>query len=152
MSLPCEELPQSDLGEIDALLRAVVADGFTMYLCGGADQPEAIVATYAWEDHVDFVVIKGEGDVTAARSRSSRDWNVFTAESVVWSYQGHARWALRALLDLVAPDHPQAPDEEYAAPESIRVAPADLRRLSIRSPMPGSVERRAMRLRLAAWT
>ncbi|SDH52590.1 hypothetical protein SAMN05192558_111238 [Actinokineospora alba] len=151
MSQPCEELLPGDLGEIDDLLRAVVADGFTVYLCGGSDSPEAIVATYAWENHVDYVVIKDAHDVTAARSRQVRDWDVFTAESVVWSYHGHARWALRAILDLLPPDHPQAPDDEYPAPASLQVDESYLRKVSVRSPRPGLVARRAMRLRTATY-
>jgi hypothetical protein len=147
MSQPGEESQSVDLSEIDELLRAVVADGFTVYLCGGKDSPEAIVATYAWEDHVDYVVIKDAHDVTAARSRQGRDWDVFAAETVVWSYHGHARWALRAVLDLLPPDHPEAPDEEYAAPDCMRVDEAHLRHVSVRPPMPGLVDRRAMRLR-----
>ncbi|MGQ0840257.1 hypothetical protein [Actinokineospora sp.] len=151
MSQPCEISRSADLSEIDGLLRAVVADGFTVYLCGGAERPEAIVATYAWESHVDYVVIKDAHDVTAARSRQHRDWDVFAAATVVWSYQGHARWALRAILDLPPPEHPDAPDDEYRAPESLRVDPAHLRKVSVRSPRPGLVARRAMRLRLSGW-
>ncbi|WP_156893669.1 hypothetical protein [Actinokineospora enzanensis] len=150
MSQPCELSQPSDLSEIDDLLRAVVADGFTVYLCGGADQPEAIVATYAWEHHVDFVVIKDAHDVTAARARQTPDWDVFTAETVVWSYHGHARWALRAILDLLPPDHPDAPDEEYPAPTGIRLDADQLGGMSVRAPRPGLVARRAMRLRLTA--
>lgn len=150
MGHPAEEFPQGELCEIDALLRAVVADGFTVYLCGDPASPEAIVATYAWESHVDFVVIKDMDRVIAARSRQIRDWDVFTAERVVWSYEGHARWALRAALDLLPPEHPDAPDEDYPVPAGARVEQAHLRRVSIRSPRPGLVARRAMRLRLAA--
>ncbi|SER46576.1 hypothetical protein [Actinokineospora terrae] len=150
MSQPCQQSQPSDLSEIDDLLRSVVSDGFTVYLCGGADRPEAIVATYAWETHVDYVVIKDAHDVTAARSRLVRDWDVFTTESVVWSYQGHARWALRAILDLLPPEHPNAPHEDYPAPASLRVDPAFLSSVSVRSPRLGLVARRAMRLRLAA--
>jgi len=151
MSQPCKESQPSEWSEIDELLRAVVADGFTVYLCGGPDVPEAIVATYAWESHVDYVVIKDAHEVTAARSRHSRDWDVFTPDSVVWSYHGHARWALRAILDLLPPDHPQAPDDEYPAPESLKVDEVHLRRVSVRTPRPGLVARRATRLRTATW-
>ncbi|WP_026426017.1 hypothetical protein [Actinokineospora inagensis] len=150
MSQPCEQSQPSDLSEIDDLLRAVVADGFTVYLCGGNDRPEAIVATYAWAGFVDYVVIKDAHDVTAARSRQGRDWDVFTAETVVWSYQGHARWALRAILDLLPPEHPNAPHEDYPAPASLRVGQEHLGSVSVRTPRPGLVARRAMRLRLAA--
>ncbi|WP_139190965.1 hypothetical protein [Actinokineospora iranica] len=139
------------MSDVDDLLRAVVADGFTVYLCGGADRPEAIVATYAWEQHVDYVVIKDAHDVTAARSRHRGDWDVFTAATVVWSYQGHARWALRAILDLPPPEHPDAPRAEYPAPASLRVDPAHLAEIAVRVPRPGLVARRAMRLRMAAW-
>jgi hypothetical protein len=152
MTLPCERslvTEVSDLGEIDDLLRAVVADGFTVYLCGGQHEPEAIVATYTWEDHVDFVVIKDQHDVSAARAKLSPDWDVFAPETVVWHYHGHARWALRAILDLPHPDSPGAPDEEHPAPAALRVPGEHLRSVSIRSPRPGLVARRAMRLSLA---
>ncbi|WP_146108280.1 hypothetical protein V5P93_006411 [Actinokineospora auranticolor] len=147
MSQPCEQSQPTELSEIDDLLRAVVADGFTVYLCGGHDRPEAIVATYAWEHHVDFVVIKDAHEVTAARSRQVRDWDVFTADTVVWSYQGHARWALRAILDLLPPEHPDAPKDDYPAPPGVRIDPSFLGSVSVRTPRPGLVARRAMRLR-----
>ncbi|GGS26372.1 MULTISPECIES: hypothetical protein [Actinokineospora] len=152
MTQPCEQslgAADSDLGEVDDLLRAVVADGFTVYLCGGQREPEAIVATYTWPDHVDFVVIKDRHDVAAARARCTPDWDVFAPERVIWSYHGHARWALRAILDLHHPEHPDAPDDDHAAPAALRVPGEFLRSVSVRTPRPGLVARRAMRLRPA---
>lgn len=152
MTQPCEQslsAADPDLGEVDDLLRAVVADGFTVFLCGGQRQPEAIVATYTWAEHVDFVVIKDRHDVAAARARQTPDWDVFAPDKVIWSYHGHARWALRAILDLPHPDDPDAPDDEHPAPAALLVPEEYLRSVSVRSPRPGLVARRAMRLRLA---
>lgn len=153
MTQPCEQpggAIDADLGEVDDLLRAVVADGFTVYLCGGRQQPEAIVATYTWENHVDMVVIKDRDDVAAARARQSEDWDVFSPSTVIWSYHGHARWTLRAILDLRHPEHPDAPDDEHPAPAGLFVPEEFLRTVSVRTPRPGLVARRAMRLQLAA--
>lgn len=152
MTQPCEQSldpADADLGEVDELLRAVVADGFTVYLCGGQRQPEAILATYTWPDHVDFVVIKDQHDVAAARARTTPDWDVFAPDKVIWSYHGHARWALRAILDLCHPEHPDAPEDEHPAPAALLLPGEYLRSVSVRSPRPGLVARRAMRLRPA---
>lgn len=44
--------------------------------------------------------------------------DIFAPEVVVWAYEGPPQQALRALLTLVHPTHPDAPVAEYPAPRA----------------------------------
>ena len=145
-------------GEVDMspvvgrLLLGVVQDGFVLYCCGGRAEPCALVASYEWEQYVDLVVIRGVDRVTAARVPTGAGADVFAPEVVVWAYQGHAEWALRALLDLVHPRHPDAPTVAHPAPRSLHVPRTEQRPLTIRLPSPGRAGMRATRLTTALTT
>lgn len=134
--------------ELEHLLLDVVADGFVLYCCGPIAAPCALVASYQWEQFVDLVTIRCFDQVTTARvpvpTHSSVD--VFAPEAVVWAYEGPPRWALRALLDLVAPQHPRAPTSVYPAPPSLRIPRSDQRPMTIRFPPPDRAGMRAVRL------
>ena len=117
---------------VGRLLLGVVQDGFVLYCCGGRAEPCALVASYEWEQYVDLVVIRGVDRVTAARVPKGATADVFAPEVVVWAYQGHAQWALRALLDLVHPRHPDAPTVAHPAPRSLHVPRSEQRPLAIR--------------------
>jgi hypothetical protein len=118
---------------VERLLLGVVQDGFVLYCCGGRASPSALVASYEWEQYVDAVVIKGVDRVTAARVPKGAGADVFAPEVVVWAYQGCAEWALRALLDLVHPRHPDAPTVAHPAPRSLHIPRSEQRPLTIRS-------------------
>jgi len=64
---------------------------------------------------------QGVDQVTAARVPKGAGIDVFAPEVVVGNYQGCAEWALRALLDLVHPRHPDAPTVAHPAPRSLHV-------------------------------
>lgn len=134
---------------VERLLLGVVQDGFVLYCCGGRAEPSALVASYEWEHYVDTVVIRGADRVTAARIPKGAGVDVFMPEVVVWAYQGGAEWALRALLDLVHPHHPDAPTVAHPAPRSLHVPRSEKRPLTIRLPSPGSAGMRATRLAAA---
>jgi hypothetical protein len=68
---------------------------------------------------------------------------------VVWVYEGPPQQALRALLDLVHPEHPDAPIAEYSAPASLHVPRAQQRPMTIRPPSPSQAVVRADRLATA---
>ncbi len=137
---------------VERLLLGVVQDGFVLYCCGGRVEPSALVASYEWEQYVDTVVIRGVDRVTAARVPKGATADVFASEVVVWAYQGHAEWALRALLDLVHPHHPDAPTVAHPAPRSLHVPRSEQRPLTIRLPSPGRAGGRATRLAAAMTT
>ena len=130
---------------VERLLLGVVQDGFVLYCCGGRAEPSALVASYEWEQYVDTVVIRGVDLVTAARVPKGAGVDVFAPEIAVWDYQGHAEWALRALLDLVHPRHPDAPTVAHPAPRSLHVPRSEQRPLTIRLPLPGRAGMRATR-------
>lgn len=44
--------------------------------------------------------------------------DIFALEVVVWAYEGPSHHALRALLELVHPAHPDAPTTDYPTPAS----------------------------------
>ena len=110
------------------------------------------MASYEWEQYVDLVVIRGVDRVTAGRVPKGAGVDVFAPEVVVWAYQGHAEWALRALLDLVHPRHPDAPTVAHPAPRSLHVPRSEQRPLTIRLPSPGRAGGRATRLAAAMTT
>ncbi len=135
---------------VERLLLGVVQDGFVLYCCGGRADPSALVGSYEWEQYVDLVMIRGADRVTAARVPKGVD--IFAPDVVVWAYQGCAQWALRALLDLVHPRHPDAPTVAHSAPRSLHVARSEQRPLIIRLPPPGRAGMRATRLAAAMTT
>ena len=134
---------------VERLLLGVVRDGFVLYCCGGRAEPTALVACCEWEHYVDTVVIRGADRVTAARVPRGAGADVFAPEVVVWAYQGVAEWALRALLDLVHPHHPDAPTVAHPAPRSLHVPRCEQRPLTIRLPSSGRAGMRATRLAAA---
>jgi hypothetical protein len=68
---------------------------------------------------------------------------------VVWAYEGPPQQALRALLKLVHPAHPDAPTVVYPTPKSLHVTRAQQRPMTIRPPSPGCARVRAARLATA---
>ena len=137
--------------EIEGLLVEVVADGFTVHCCGPRTAPRALVASYRWEDYVDLATIRRFERVTTARVPVPRCGriDVFAPATVVWAYEGHPQRALRALLDLVHPQHPDAPTSAYPAPPAMCIARAEQRPMTIRLPPPGRARTRATRLAAA---
>ncbi len=134
--------------ELERLLLDVVADGFVLYCCGPIAAPYALVASYRWKDCVDLVTIRCFEQVTTARVPLPRHGpvDVFAPEVVVWAYEGPSWWALRALLDLVPPQHPDAPTSAYPAPPSLHIPRTEQRPMTIRFPPPGQAGMRAVRL------
>jgi hypothetical protein len=72
--------------------------------------------------------------------------DIFDPGIVVWAYEGPPQHALRALMTLVHPAHPHAPNAEYPAPASLRVPRAEQRPMTIQLPMPSRARARADRL------
>ncbi|NKQ55587.1 hypothetical protein HFP15_22135 [Amycolatopsis sp. K13G38] len=132
--------------EVDELLMAVTRDGFTLRYCNGPRQPTVIVGTYDWGDWVDLVVIRGIDDVVSARVLTASVTDVFAPELAVWVYVGEAKQALRALLDLPHPDHPQAPTTSAPAPRSLHVPVARQSPVTVRPPSALAARTRQMRL------
>jgi hypothetical protein len=135
---------------VEELLAEVVADGFTLYCCGPKSAPHALVACYEWDHCVDLLTIRGFDRVTTARvPAQGRTVDLFAPEVVVWAYQGLPQPALRALLALVHPAHPDAPTVEYPAPAGLGVSRAEQRPMTIQPPSPGRAGVRAARLTAA---
>lgn len=139
---------------VEELLVAVVADGFTVYCCGPKDAPNALVACYEWGHYacVDLLIIRDFDRVTTARVLTRGAVDIFAPEVVVWAYEGPPLQAVRALLELVHPAHPEAPTFGYPAPEGLRVPRAEQRPMMIRPPSPGRARVRAQRLATAVTT
>ncbi|MGH3935591.1 MAG: hypothetical protein ACRDS1_11560 [Pseudonocardiaceae bacterium] len=135
---------------VEELLVDVVADGFTVYCCGPKAAPTALVACYRWEHCLDLLTICDFDRITTARvPTQGRAVDIFAPEVVVWAYEGPPQHALRALLGLVHPAHPDAPTTEHPAPVSLRVSRAQQRPMTIRPPSPGRARVRAARLATA---
>jgi hypothetical protein len=132
---------------VEQLLVDVVADGFTLYCCGPKAAPNALVACYEWERCVDLLTIRDFDRVITARAPTrGRSMDIFAPEVVVWAYEGPPQHAMRALLELVHPEHPDAPTAEYPAPTGLRVPRAQQRPMTIQPPSPVRAGVRASRL------
>ncbi|MGH3695223.1 MAG: hypothetical protein ACRES5_15395 [Pseudomonas sp.] len=149
---PSPEQPASDEEylppEVQQLLLEAVDEGFARYCCGPKAAPFALVAAYQWEDYVDLVTIQRFDRITTARvvahKRSHLD--MFAPESVVWAYEGPPQSALRALLDLVHPQHVDAPTCAYPAPPGLHIPRSRQRPMTIQLPPPNRAGARAARL------
>lgn len=134
--------------EVERLLLEAVNDGFVLYCCGPKNAPFALVASYQWENYVDLATIRCFDRITTARipAPRRRRIDVFAPDDVVWAYEGSPQRALRALLDLVHPEHVDAPASTNPAPLSLQVPRAQQRPMTIQLPMPRRVGARAARL------
>ncbi|MGH3843110.1 MAG: hypothetical protein ACRDS0_16950 [Pseudonocardiaceae bacterium] len=133
---------------VEGLLVDVVADGFVLYCCGGRASPTALVAAYGWEGYVDLITMRSFDRITTARIPIPHGGqvDVFTPEVVVWAYEGPPQLALRAMLELVHPAHPDAPITSYPAPPGLHVPRAQQRPMTIQPPSPLRAKARAARL------
>jgi hypothetical protein len=132
--------------KVERLLLDVLDDGFAVYCCGPKTAPTALVAAYEWPHYVDLVTIRDFDRIIAARAPKHDNVDVFTPKTVVWAYQGPPQQTLQALLDLLHPQHPDAPRGEYPAPRSLVIRRAEQRPMTIRLPPPGRAEVRDRRL------
>ncbi len=133
--------------EVERLLCDVLADGFTIYCCGPKTEPVALIAAYEWPHWVDLLTIRDFDRIAAARMpKRSDNVDVFAPEVVVWAYEGTPQCTLRALLDLVHPQHPDVPHGEFAAPRSLHIRRAEQRPMAVRLPSLGRAAERARRL------
>jgi hypothetical protein len=138
---------------VEELLVDVVADGFSVYCCGPKAAPRALVACYEWPKWVDLITVRDFHRVITARVPiQSRRVDIFDPEVVVWAYEGPPQHAVRALLRLVHPSHPDAPAVGYQAPAGLRVPRAEQRPMTIRLPSPERARVRAARLATAMTT
>ena len=134
---------------VEELLVDVVTDGFTLYCCGRKSAPNALVAAYEWAQYVDLLTIRDFSRVTTARVPKRGAVDIFAPEVVVWAYEGDPQQALRALLGLVHPTHPDAPIAEFPAPAGLHVPRSQQRPMTIRPPSLGHARVRADRLATA---
>jgi hypothetical protein len=134
--------------EVERLLRDVVADGFALYCCGPRAAPCALVASYEWEDYLDLLTIRRFDRIITARIPVPQhaQIDVFAPKVVVWAYEGPPQPALRALLNLLPPTHPQAPTSAYPAPPALHIPRAEQRPMSIQLPPSRRPDNRAARL------
>jgi hypothetical protein len=138
---------------VEELLVEVVDDGFVLYCCGPKAAPNALVAAYEWDGHVDLLTIRDFDRITTARvPTQGRMVDIFAPEVVVWAYEGPPKQTLRALLQLVHPAHPDAPTVEYLAPAGLHVPWARQRPMTIKPPSPSRARARAARLAAAVPT
>jgi hypothetical protein len=134
---------------VEKLLVDVTTDGFTLYCCGLKTAPNALVAAYEWTQYVDLLTIRDFDRVTTARVPKRNAVDIFAPEVVVWAYEGPPQQALRALLELVHPAHPDAPTADYPAPAGLHLPRAQQRPMTIRPPSPSQARVRANRLAAA---
>ncbi|MGH3695627.1 MAG: hypothetical protein ACRDRX_16840 [Pseudonocardiaceae bacterium] len=150
---PAPGKPQWSLpAVVEQLLVEVATDGFTLYCCGARSAPHALLATYTWAHYVDLLTIADFDRVTTARVPIHAGMDLFAPEVVVWAYESPPQPALRALLELVHPDHPQAPTTAFPAPARLRVPRTHQRPMIIQLPTPARAGVRATRLAIPITT
>jgi hypothetical protein len=139
---------------VEELLVDVAADGFTLYCCGLKSAPNALVACYEWDHYacVDLLTFRDFDRVITARVPTLGTVDIFAPEVVIWAYEGPPQPALRALLNLVHPAHPDAPTLGYPAPPALHVPRAQQRPMTIQPPSPRRAGVRAARLAAAVPT
>jgi hypothetical protein len=137
---------------VEKLLVDVVEDGFTLYSCGPKTAPNALVACYHWGQYADLLTVRDFDWVVTARMPIPAPVDIFAPQVVVWAYEGAPQHAIRALLSLVHPMHPDAPVADYPAPARLRVPRAQQRPMTIQLPLPGRARARAKRLATAITT
>jgi hypothetical protein len=115
-------------------------------LLRGRAAPSALVACYEWDHYLDVVSIRNFDRITTARLPRRGTVNPFAPDVVVWAYEGPPEHALRGLLNLVHPAHPDAPTTEYPAPPSLHIPRARQRPMTIRLPPPDRTAARTTRL------
>ncbi len=145
----------SELGlsaEVEELLVDLAGDGFVLYCCGSKAVPNALVACYEWDQYLDLAIVRDFDRVTTARVPKRGAVDIFAPDVVVWAYEGPPQRALRALLELVHPEHPDAPTTAYPAPANLHVPRAQQRPMTIRPPSPSQARARAARLATAMTT
>lgn len=147
-------VPQVGLSAVvEELLIDVVADGFTVCCCGPTTAPSALVASYEWDHgYVDLLTVRDFDRVITARLPTGDAVDILAPEVVVWAYEGPPQLALRALLKLVHPAHPDAPTVAHRAPAGLHVPRAQQRPMTIRPPSPRRARVRAARLATALTT
>lgn len=131
---------------VEELLTEVVADGFVLYCCGARTAPSALIASYEWDSCIDLITIRDFDRITTARVPKRGTVDIFAPEVVVWAYEGPPQQALRGLLNLVHPAHPDAPTVEYPAPPSLCIHRVEQRPMTMRIPSLGRAGLRGTRL------
>lgn len=108
--------------------------GFTAYCCGDRRLPHVLVTAYVWGDsHVDVVNVRGANRVTTARlPNHDGSLDIFAPHQVVWHYMGAVEVAVRALLRLPRPGHPDAPTVAYPAPLTLFVPSCEQRPMTVK--------------------
>jgi hypothetical protein len=141
---------------VEELLVDVVDDGFILYSCGPKAAPNALVACYYWGQYADLLTVRDFDRVTTARVPTPGPVDIFAPEVVVWAYEGPPQHAIRALLNLVHPAHPNAhpnaPTTAYAAPARLHIPRAQQRPMTIQPPTLSRARARAVRLATAMTT
>ncbi|MCP2258569.1 hypothetical protein LX15_002267 [Streptoalloteichus tenebrarius] len=105
------------MNNVDEGLNALIQRGFRFqHLRDRQGAVSVIIGSYGWSEYYDCIHIHGERDAAAARAvMNSRPG----ADEVVWSYDGNALSAIRALLELPKPHEPGAPRLAKRAPSGL---------------------------------
>lgn len=146
MNASSQPVDTSFPAEVDDLLTAVVRDGFTLRYCNGLALPTLVIGTYDWGAYVDLVVIRAIDDVVSARIPTAEVADIFAPEVMVWLYAGGAERALKALLDLPHPTHPEAPTTPVPAPAALQIPAAREAPVTVRPPSALAAQARQLRL------
>jgi hypothetical protein len=110
-------------------LQQVARGRWTLYVCGRAGQPDAIVAVNRSRLWADVVVLRGPDRAAAYRTLLRCGDDPLQAECVVWHFISDATTTLLAILAVESYAMHETP---YAIPRECRIPEVDRRPLVIR--------------------
>jgi len=108
--------------ELDVLLETAGKRGFMWHMFR-TDQhgPEVLAGVFQHPGCADVFVFSGGEHAHAYRLPTGRHADVFAPTQVYWWYGASPVWTLRAVLTLLEPGHPEAPDTLIPVPPGLGI-------------------------------
>lgn len=98
------------MDEVGELVERLDRIGFALHrLCIDREHPDILIGTYHWGYKVDVVIVIDERHAHAYRVSTWLGEDVLAPKRVSWHQGSGAVPALRAVLSLPPPGHPEAP-------------------------------------------
>ncbi len=93
---------------LDDLMKELRVRRWTLYRWGQEDDPALLVGQFHWTDVIDAVILRPDGLGCSYRCPAGVP-DSFRPDAVAFQWAGDGLWALRRVLALESPGHPQAP-------------------------------------------
>lgn len=118
---------------VDDLMNELRSRRWTLYKWGPEADPTLLVGQCYWPNAIDSVIIRPDGMGCAYRCPTAVP-DPFRPNAVMFQWAGASLWALRTILALEPPDHPNAPVHLHTPIAECSI-PADLPRPFVMRPL-----------------